>query len=266
MSDLKPLPSRMFSTENPKAAKSVAFGYLNAILYLAPHSFAGVGNLCPKASEGCKRACLGLYSGQASMAKGDELNGVRAARVLKAHHFMRNRPAFMRSVMFDLARQHFLARSQGLKLAVRLNGSTDIAYEGLRVELSESDASEIARLSRGGLRPWSGTYRNIFEVFPSVQFLDYTKIATRMRRVLPSNYHLTFSRSEVNDDEARGVLLSGGNVAAVFNRLPIEWNGARVIDGDKHDLRFLDARNVVVGLVPKGHKAKRDNSGFVIHA
>lgn len=262
--ELAPLPSRMFSTENPKATKSVAYGYLNAILYLAPHSFAGVGNLCPKASEGCKKVCLGLYSGQASMVKGDALNGVRRARVLKAQHFMRNRATFMRAVMFDLARNFARAQREGLRLAVRLNGSTDIAYEGLRVEVTEDDARRIARLSGGGLRPWAGTYRNIFEVFPSVQFLDYTKIKTRMRRQIPANYHLTFSRSEANDNEARDVLLSGGNVAAVFSRLPIMWEGKRVISGDDHDLRFLDPKNVVVGLVPKGHKAKRDTSGFVI--
>ena len=261
---LKPLPARMFSTENPKASKSVAYGYLNAILYLAPHSFAGVGNLCPKASEGCKRACLGLYSGQASMAIGDTLNNVRRARVQKAQHFMRNRAVFMGHVMRDIARNHFRAKRDGLKLAVRLNGSTDIAYEGLRVTLSEQDASDIARLSCGSLRPWAGTYANVFTVFPSVQFIDYTKIATRMRRQLPANYHLTFSRSEINESEAVDVLASGGNVAAVFSRLPITWKGARVINGDKHDLRFLDPNNVVVGLVPKGPKARRDQSGFVI--
>lgn len=262
--ELTPLPSRMFSTENPKAAKSVAYGYLNAILYLAPHSFAGVGNLCPKASQGCIKSCLGLYSGRAGMVKPSTgTNVVRDARVLKARHFMRNRAEFMRAVMFDLARQHAKARQAGLRLAVRLNGSTDIAWEGLRVELNASEAAKIARLSRGSLRPWEGVYRNIFDVFPSVQFLDYTKLATRLRRALPSNYHLTFSRSEANENEARDVLLAGGNVAAVFERLPITWSGKRVVSGDDHDLRFLDPPNVVIGLSPKG-SARRDASGFVI--
>ena len=39
-----------------------------------------------------------------------------------------------------------------------------------------------------------------------------------------------------------------------------------MIDGDEHDLRFLDDANVVVGLTPKGNKAKRDQSGFVVAA
>ena len=56
---------------------------------------------------------------------------------------------------------------------------------------------------------------------------------------------------------------AGGNVAAVFNNLPQTWNGFKVIDGDENDLRYLDYKNVVVGLVAKG-KAKKDTSGFVI--
>lgn len=50
----------------------------------------------------------------------------------------------------------------------------------------------------------------------------------------------------------------------VFDRVPAEWNGMRVIDGDEHDLRHLDPRGVIVGLTPKGRKAKRDTSGFVV--
>ena len=42
--------------------------------------------------------------------------------------------------------------------------------------------------------------------------------------------------------------------------------GHTVINGDLSDLRHLDARNVVVGLSPKGNKAKRDGVklGFVV--
>lgn len=257
----------MFSIDNPKAAKSVAYGYLNAILYLAPHTFAGVGNLCPRASEGCARACLGLYSGRADMVQASTgTNKVRDSRVLKAKHFMRNRAEFMRAVLLDIARNYRRASDAGLRLAVRLNGSTDIAYEGLRVRVTDIDARQIFKLSGGVLVALPGEYVNIFSVFPLVQFLDYTKLETRMRRALPANYHLTFSRSESNDTSARDVLLAGGNVAAVFSHLPITWNGRTVISGDEHDLRFLDPPNVVVGLVPKGRNAKRDHSGFVIQS
>jgi hypothetical protein len=80
----------------------------------------------------------------------------------------------------------------------------------------------------------------------------------------PPNYYLTFSRSELNEAECLQVLRAGGNVACVFETMPETWQGYRVIDGDNHDLRHLDPRGVVVGLSPKGRKAKRDASGFVI--
>jgi hypothetical protein len=89
-----------------------------------------------------------------------------------------------------------------------------------------------------------------------------------MLEALPANYDLTFSRSERNEADCLEVLRQGGRVAAVFatrrgRPLPKTWQGFRVIDGDKHDLRFLDRGGIVVGLRAKG-KARADRSGFVI--
>jgi len=39
--------------------------------------------------------------------------------------------------------------------------------------------------------------------------------------------------------------------------------GRPVYDGDESDLRFLDPKDVIVGLRAKG-KAKKDTSGFVV--
>ncbi|MGZ9074150.1 MAG: GP88 family protein [Burkholderiaceae bacterium] len=257
----------MFSTDSPKAIKSLEYGYLNAILYLAPHEYAGVGNLCPHASPACIAACLGLHSGQASMVKSEkkkDANSVRKSRALKARYFMLKRDVFMRHLVLDIARNWQRATRAGLRLAIRLNGSSDIAYEGIRFFVDADTATRVAKITRGALKCYAGTYGNIFAAFPSIQFLDYTKNPHRMRRALPANYHLTFSRSESNDFLASDVLLRGGNVAAVFDRLPESYGGFRVINGDSHDLRFLDPQNVIVGLTPKGSKAKRDKSGFVI--
>ena len=95
-------------------------------------------------------------------------------------------------------------------------------------------------------------------MFPQVQFYDYTKIPNR--RNVPSNYHLTFSRSETNHQD---VILSQNNVAVVFDVLPATYLGRTVIDGTETDLRFLDPQNVVVGLKANG-KAKQDTSGFTV--
>jgi hypothetical protein len=96
------------------------------------------------------------------------------------------------------------------------------------------------------------------DAFPMVQFYDYTKIPNR--RNVPSNYHLTFSRSETNQQH---VAMTQYNVAVVFDTLPATYLGRTVIDGTETDLRFLDPNNVVVGLKANG-KAKKDTSGFTV--
>lgn len=266
--DLAPLPAKMFSPDSGKAKKANGTGWLNLILYLAPHNFAGAGNLCPKASPACIASCLGLYSGQASMVASDapeHANNVRKSRILKAQHFMRNRATFMASLVRDIAKNYKVATRDGLRVCIRLNGSSDISFEGIAIAI---DAEQSKYLMSCGLECAPGFYKNVFAVFPSLQFVDYTKITQRMTRALPSNYHLTFSRSETNDREAIEALVMGKNVAAVFETLPDTWHGFKVINGDNNDLRHLDPRNAaqgyVIGLTPKGPKAKRDTSGFVI--
>lgn len=115
--------------------------------------------------------------------------------------------------------------------------------------------------------------RTVFEHFPDVQFYDYTKNPVRMlafcRGEMPANYHLTFSRSESNDADCRAVLAAGGNIAVPFlvkdeAGLPATFMDTPVVSGDHDDLRFLDPAGVVIGLTAKGHKAKRDMSGFIV--
>ena len=77
---------------------------------------------------------------------------------------------------------------------------------------------------------------------------------------------MTFSRSEANEPVALALLARGINVAVMFaDGLPFAWHGHPVTNGDVHDLRHLDPKGgYVVGLSPKGNKAKRDTSGFVV--
>jgi hypothetical protein len=82
-------------------------------------------------------------------------------------------------------------------------------------------------------------------------------------RKFPSNYHLTFSRSETNQAGALEILARGGNVSVVFREPPVSWRGFPVASGDETDLRFLDTPGHVIALTAKG-KAKADFSGFVL--
>lgn len=255
---MKPQFRKFFSVDNPKAAKAGDFGYLNGINYMAPHTLGGVGNLCPNASAGCINLCLGDHSGQAAMSQ-----KVKQSRISKARYFMRDRAAFMSEFALHCANLYAKAKAAGLKPAIRPNGSTDIAFEGVAFEIPELLARKISGIL--GREFPAGKYRNIFSAFPEIQFLDYTKNPRRFDRALPPNYHLTFSLSETNRAEALKILKGGRNVAVVFGySIPHEHDGFRVISGDDHDLRFLDPAGVIVGLSPKGNRAKKDTSGFVI--
>ena len=235
------MKNRIFSLDNPKAIKAREFGYLNAIQYMAPARLAGVGNLCGNESKGCVQLCLGEHSGAAVYYP-----SVIQSRIEKARRFMKSRAEYMQDIIKAIEAAKRVADKAGLKLCVRLNGSTDLAWEGLK--------------DKDGL--------TIIERFGDVQFTDYTKSVKRAlahaNGKFPRNYALCFSRSENNESQCIEVLKAGGTVSAVFEHKPELWLGFPVLDGDSHDLRHLDPPGFVVALSPKGHKAKKDRSGFVI--
>jgi hypothetical protein len=99
----------------------------------------------------------------------------------------------------------------------------------------------------------------LMELHPDVQFYDYTKVLNYLDHDL-NNYHMTFSDSGRNDSDIKAAIASGHNVAVVFqDRLPKKWMQRKVINGDKHDLRFKDPRGVIVGLAAKGQGRKINN-------
>ncbi len=268
------IPARfpsLFSTDSAKAAKASGYGYLNAIHYMAPHDSAGVGNLCSHASWQCIALCLGTHSGQAAMVSDLEhgTNATRESRKLKARLFMGQRQDYMNRLARDIVKLERKAMREGLTLCVRLNGSTDIAWE--RISFVIDDKTSRAIETRLGVtHPRAGRVMTLLQLFPHIQFVDYTKNPNRMGKT-PSNLHLTLSYSGNNLADCLAALKRGHNVAVVFGEgLPREWHGHSVIDGDLHDLRHLDPicpkgeRGIVVGLSPKGLTAKRDTSGFVV--
>ena len=230
---------------NAKTVKGQGKGFLTGILYLAPVKESGTINVCPHASKGCAVACL-FTAGRGAMSP------VRNARIAKTLAFVRDRAGFMATLAGDVAKLARKAEKAGMTPCVRLNGTSDLPWENIPC--------------MKGME----TFKNIMEAFPSIQFYDYTKnpnrVASYLAGEMPSNYHLTFSRSENNGKVALSILKSGGNVAMVFSsdKLPPHFEGALVVNGDETDLRFLDPRGAIVGLKAKG-KARKDQSGFVIH-
>jgi hypothetical protein len=214
---------------NAKTAKSDKAGeYLTAILYLLPDL-----ELCPMSERaGCAAACL-------NTAGRGAFSNVQEARRKKSQAFKANPIAFVDQLKIDIASHIRFCDRRGKKPAVRLNGTSDIQWERLK--------------GSNGL--------TIFEEGLDCVLYDYTKLMTRK---VPDNYHLTVSYSEANAKYAAKAAKTDKNIAVVFrDRLPKEFLGRPVIDGDKHDLRFLDPPGSVVGLIAKG-SAKRDVSGFVI--
>ena len=212
---------------NPKTAKSTDYGFLTGILHLAPHIQSGY-QVCASASPGCSSQCL-YFQGRGRMST------VQQARIRKTKLYFENREKFLADLIKDVSSLVRRADKNNLKACVRLNGTSDIRWEST----------------------------GIMDLFPSTIFYDYTKHKNRKR--LPKNYSLTFSRSEVTTNADIDQAISNGmNVAVVFNdELPKFWNGLEVIDGTTHDLRFLDPKPCIVGLVAKG-TAKKDLTGFVV--
>ena len=234
---------KLLTTGNPKTEKGNGLGYLTAIMHLAPAKLAGVGNLCPWASPACVAACLNTAGRGGIIKAGETTNAIQLARIARSKLFANDRATFLAQLRREAVSHVRRSQRYGLRPAIRLNGTSDLPWERIALEL--------------------------FAEFSGVRFYDYTKSSKRMRQQRetswPANYSLTFSRSETNEAESLAVLAAGHNVAVVFKKsLPEYWQGFPVVDGDKHDLRFLDpVGGFVVGLKAKG-KARRDNSGFVV--
>lgn len=230
-------------SSDTKTVKGNKQGVLTGIMYFAPHNISG-NQVCPKASPQCIEACLytagrGVYT------------QVQQGRINKTVWFFKERDTFMARLVKNIKSLVVKANKNNMIPAVRLNGTSDIAWEKMAVAIDGK------------------VYRNVMELFPDVMFYDYTKVLGRKYALSLPNYHLTFSLSENNDNEALQALKQGYNVAVVMNLKkeqdkPETWGGYPVINGDETDIRFRDAKGGhIVGLTAKGTAKKQDVGGFV---
>ncbi len=229
---------KLLSTANPKIQKGAKLGYLSFILHLAPADLSGK-EVCPKRTKGCTAACLNTAGRGGMFKRGETTNAIQQARIRKTVSFFFDREQFLFDLVKDIKLGIKQAQKQGLTPVFRLNGTSDLAWEKYEVEEG----------------------KNIFEMFPNVQFYDYTKVLGRKVADIP-NYHLTFSAADGNDADVQKAVAQGMNVAMVFDKLPEEYMGRPVINADDTDLRFLDPKGVIAGLKAKG-RAKKDDTGFV---
>lgn len=211
---------KLLTTNNKKTIKGEKLGYMTYILYMSPFKANSQRiNVCSHASKGCAESCL-VGSGFGGM-----YTSVMQSRVKRTEFFLSDRIGFLNQIKNDIEKAIKKHKDKAI-VTIRLNGTSDLSYENFRV--------------------FDG--KNIFELFPDIQFYDYTKNWTRFNKPLPANYHLTFSRSETNHDKAMELLRRGVNVAIVFDKLPKTYEGFEVINADENDLRFLDKKGVICGL------------------
>jgi hypothetical protein len=238
---------KLLSVGNPKILKGLKQGFNTYILHLAPADVSGY-QTCPKATAGCKSACLNTAGRGGMFKKGETTNTIQQARIRKTKMFFENRIEFMAQLVKDIELGIKQSIKKDLVPVFRLNGTSDLSFEKYEVV-------------RNGV-----LYRNIFDAFADIQFYDYTKVLGRKVNGI-KNYSLTFSAADGNDNDVSKAINQGYNIATVFGikktePMPEYYNGLPVFNGDESDLRFLDPKGVIVGLYAKG-KAKKDTSGFV---
>jgi hypothetical protein len=235
---------KLLSTGNPKTLKGVKQGFHTYMLHLAPSNVSG-HNVCPKATAGCIAACLNT-AGRGGMFKlGETTNVIQKARIRKTLMFVNNRVEFLDLLVTDITKAIRQSKRLGLTPVFRLNGTSDLSWEKYKI-----------------------AGKTIFELFPDVQFYDYTKVLNRKVTDIP-NYHLTFSKADGNDLDVKKAIKQGLNVAVVFATkvLPVSYLGLTVFNGDDSDIRFRDPKNSIVGLYLKGKAANKKialASGFAV--
>ena len=220
-----------------KVEKGLKEKVLTAIMYLAAWTRSGF-NLCPYATKGCVSLCIANNSGRLRMGTAQH------AQLQKSLLFHYYKDRFIENLKGEIAAHIRKAKKNGLKPAIRLNGTSDIRWEKL-LDLSSFDC----------------------------QFYDYTKAPLSVRNV-PDNYFLTYSIGENMTDWGRAkeynkagysaalVVAHTSNCSKKAKLVAKQLVYKGMIDGDITDIRFWDKPSIVA-LYAKGKKALNDTTGFV---
>ena len=220
-----------------KTIKEVGVSYLGAVaqsaklrhslyhkvstygIYLASADLSGF-NVCPN-SEYCKDNCLN-GSGHNMVDRLSKKGSIDRSRTIKTRLLFANKEVFMRIMIHEIEKERKKAENNGTFFSIRLNCTSDI--------------NPIAFTLNG---------KNILEIFPDIQFYDYTKVLNRIALAKKySNYDITWSigGSEKNREIGLELLKNGGRVAVVYgeNDMPKTWYGYECCNGDETDYRPSD--------------------------
>jgi len=226
----------LLTVNNQKAEKAQRFGWYQVNLELAAHTLSGY-NVC-QFSDGCELPCI-ITAGRGRFSV------VMNARIARTHMLFKDVKQFWARFDGEIYEHLGIAAGLGLKMCVRMNTFSDLPWWYM-------------------MRPEG---QNVFDAWDGLQFFDYTKRPLDGVPYHLENYDVTKSwGASSTDDDIRQCIARRVNIATVFQgKIPRRWKGLWVIDGDRHDLRFLDKKVRCVGLSEKattGRQAGRD-SGFI---
>lgn len=223
-------------THSAKMKYSYRNGTNTYCVYLAPANMSG-HEVCPN-SKHCRAFCLngaGRNKGDI-LSHGIEQSIINKSRIKKTRCFFENKDLFMNLLVKEIKQEREKAKMMGKEFSVRLNGTSDISPEDFILD-----------------------GKNILEIFPDVQFYDYTKNYGRFNLLKKyPNYDLTFSYNGYNWETCKKVLNNKGKVAVVFlsDKMPKTFDGYEVEDGNEYDMRYLNSPSSVIYL--HYHKTAND--------
>jgi hypothetical protein len=210
-----------------KLSKNGKVQQLTYGIYLSPANTSGY-NICAHSTPECRLGCLAT-SGRAAIDIFSGKTKVSGARIAKTRLLHEDQDFFMDWLIAEIKSKKIKAEKMKMYFSVRLNCTSDVDW---------------VHVKRNGL--------NIFQIFPEVQFYDYTKQITKLFNPIP-NYHLTLSFTGYKPELYKNMLAKGHNVAVVFNikhekDFPKTFMGYPVVNGDLTDYRPNDGTGSVIGL------------------
>jgi hypothetical protein len=208
-----------------KSAKEFGANWFSAIHYGAPFNASGY-HACSHASKACAAFCL-FSAGQGFRAS------VKVSRIARTALYFTAPRLFGAQLLDEAQRFQWKARRNGQRLAIRLNGTTDLMGPVLSA---------------------------LIDTLDYVTFYDYTAVPSRVEFASTRpNYHITLSRKETESNRQWIVGAPAHlNCAVVVTRdCKAQLLSARpdcCVDGDKHDLRLptIDGVGKLILLTPKG--------------
>ena len=265
-----------FTLTSPKVMKNLTVSNApTLVLYLLPTSKA-----CPAAGT-CRKICLNTAGNPAY------LNNKLKCRQRRNNAFMQDFNLFLRNLVLETMRFYSKNRDYS-KLGLRLNGTSDYAWENVPVTITSNDSDYLLKQFNVYIKPIR--YTSILEailkgldtklnqsISTKLIAYDYTKRIDRdWNKCSKLKYHLTLSHGSKFDTLTKALELKL-NYAAAFDLKKselfpeyIELKGKKIyiFDADKTDFRPLDNndKTYIAGLRMKRtpNQTKEDRKQFCL--